>query len=224
MDTSINLPGRIPGSRKSRSRILPIPTMTGTSASRRSVTRRTRFADSRSRFKHHRIVNNYTRISFDFGPSLLSWMSRHDPETYSAILAGQSKPGPFLRPRIRNGTSLQSYDHAPGQSPGQATQVLWGFAISNGVWRKPEGMWLAETAVDLKRWTSWPRRGSGSPSWRLTRAQQTREDRSGRMERCQRGQDRVPGSPMSATSPPAGAFTSFFMTAPLQTMQHSGVC
>jgi len=28
------------------------------------------------------IVNNYSRMSFNFGPSLLSWMERHRPDVY----------------------------------------------------------------------------------------------------------------------------------------------
>src|SRR5690606_14816033 len=32
------------------------------------------------------IVNNYARISFNFGPTLLSWMEKHNPLTYEAIL------------------------------------------------------------------------------------------------------------------------------------------
>ena len=32
------------------------------------------------------IVNNYEHLSFDFGPTLLSWLARHDPETYRRVL------------------------------------------------------------------------------------------------------------------------------------------
>ena len=32
------------------------------------------------------IVNNYARISFNFGPTLLSWLERHRPAVYAAIL------------------------------------------------------------------------------------------------------------------------------------------
>jgi len=32
------------------------------------------------------IVNNYKQISFNFGPTLLSWMEKADPTTYAAIL------------------------------------------------------------------------------------------------------------------------------------------
>src|SRR5579859_3740724 len=33
-----------------------------------------------------RIVNNYERMSFNFGPTLLSWMEHNAPLTYRAIL------------------------------------------------------------------------------------------------------------------------------------------
>lgn len=32
------------------------------------------------------ITNNYSKISFDFGPTLLCWIERHRPEAYQAIL------------------------------------------------------------------------------------------------------------------------------------------
>ena len=32
------------------------------------------------------IVNNYSKISFNFGPTLLSWLEHHDSETYRALL------------------------------------------------------------------------------------------------------------------------------------------
>ncbi len=32
------------------------------------------------------IINNYSRISFNFGPTLLSWLEKSDPETYKAVL------------------------------------------------------------------------------------------------------------------------------------------
>src|ERR1041384_4372920 len=37
-----------------------------------------------------RRVNNYEHISFDFGPTLLTWLKRYRPETYSRILAADT--------------------------------------------------------------------------------------------------------------------------------------
>ncbi len=32
------------------------------------------------------IVNNYSKISFNFGPTLLSWLEQQAPDIYNAIL------------------------------------------------------------------------------------------------------------------------------------------
>src|SRR5512136_2948983 len=44
-----------------------------------------RILDEKNRIAQ--IVNNYSRISFNFGPTLLSWLERADPDTYNSILA-----------------------------------------------------------------------------------------------------------------------------------------
>src|SRR4030042_2883538 len=33
-----------------------------------------------------RLVSNYARMSFNFGPTLLAWMEKNDPATYRAII------------------------------------------------------------------------------------------------------------------------------------------
>ncbi|GIV31029.1 MAG: hypothetical protein KatS3mg029_0380 [Saprospiraceae bacterium] len=38
-----------------------------------------------------KIANNYTDISFNFGPTLLEWLEQADPDTYSAILAADAQ-------------------------------------------------------------------------------------------------------------------------------------
>lgn len=98
-----------------------------------------------------RITNNYAQISFNFGPTLLTWMEEQDPETYAAILAADQQS----RERFGgHGSALaQVYNHLIMPLANQRdrqTQVRWGiedFASRFG--RPPEGMWLAETAVDL---------------------------------------------------------------------------
>ena len=98
-----------------------------------------------------RIVNNYERISFNFGPTLLSWMETHDRGTYQAILeADQASQRRFGG----HGSAIaQVYNHMilPLASPrDQRTQVRWGIADFRRRFRRdPEGMWLAETAADL---------------------------------------------------------------------------
>lgn len=97
------------------------------------------------------IVNNYESISFNFGATLLSWMEHHDRGTYQAILeadvSSQKRFG-------GHGSAIaQVYNHMilPLASPrDRRTQVRWGIVdFQHRFRRMPEGMWLAETAVDL---------------------------------------------------------------------------
>jgi len=98
------------------------------------------------------IVNNYSKISFNFGPTLLSWMQRHKPDLYQSILdADRESQKSFSG----HGSALaQVYNHMImplANKSDKRTQVIWGikdFEYRFG--RKPEGLWLAETAVDLE--------------------------------------------------------------------------
>ena len=69
-------------------------TTTGTSASPPSATARMpRRASSTRSDRIVKIVNNYAAISFNFGPTLLSWLEQSDPETYAAIIdADRAQP------------------------------------------------------------------------------------------------------------------------------------
>jgi alpha-amylase/alpha-mannosidase (GH57 family) len=98
------------------------------------------------------IVNNYARISFNFGPTLLSWMETADPQTYRAILnadkISQAKFG-------GHGSAIaQVYSHLImplANRKDKETQVIWGMRdFESRFQRKPEGIWLAETAVDTE--------------------------------------------------------------------------
>ncbi len=98
------------------------------------------------------IVNNYSRISFNFGPTLLSWMEKHHPATYRAVLDSDRQS----RQRFAgHGSAIaQAYNHLImplANSRDKRTQVLWGIAdFRHRFGRRPEGMWLPETAVDLE--------------------------------------------------------------------------
>ena len=98
------------------------------------------------------IVNNYARMSFNFGPTLLSWMERHEPEIYSAVLEADK----LSRNRFSgHGTAIaQAYNHMIMPLAGNLdknTQVIWGIQdFRHRFKRNPEGMWLPETAVDLE--------------------------------------------------------------------------
>ncbi|HVJ08970.1 MAG TPA: DUF3536 domain-containing protein [Acidisarcina sp.] len=97
-----------------------------------------------------RILNNYSRISFDFGPTLLSWLEENAPRTYRMILEGDRlSQGRFGG----HGSAMaQVYNHAIlplASRQDKQTQIRWGIAdFEKRFQRKPEGMWLAETAAD----------------------------------------------------------------------------
>lgn len=96
------------------------------------------------------IVNNYSRISFNFGPTLLSWLETHAREVYDAIIEADH----LSRKNFSgHGSALaQVYNHVImplADSRDKDTQVAWGIRdFEHRFKRKPEGMWLAETAVD----------------------------------------------------------------------------
>ena len=96
------------------------------------------------------IVNNYEYISFNIGPTLMSWLERHDLETYQRILEADRKS--CLRFNGHGNAIAQVYNHIIlplANEPDKYTQIRWGKAdFRSRFGRDPEGMWLAETAVD----------------------------------------------------------------------------
>jgi alpha-amylase/alpha-mannosidase (GH57 family) len=98
------------------------------------------------------IVNNYSRISFNYGPTLLSWMQNNDRETYECILEADKQS---MKVFGGHGSALaQVYNHIImplANSRDKETQIIWGIRdFEHRFKRKPEGMWLAETAVDTE--------------------------------------------------------------------------
>ena len=98
------------------------------------------------------IVNNYARISFNFGPTLLAWMQAKAPDIYQAILDADTES--HARFSGHGSALAQAYNHMIlplANARDKRTQIVWGirdFEARFG--RRPEGMWLAETAVDLE--------------------------------------------------------------------------
>ncbi len=98
------------------------------------------------------IVNNYAGISFNFGPTLLSWMEKHQPDVYESILEADK----ISREKYSgHGSALaQVYNHIImplANRRDKQTQVIWGIKdFEHRFNRSPEGMWLAETAVDCE--------------------------------------------------------------------------
>jgi len=99
-----------------------------------------------------RIVNNYAKISFNFGPTLLAWMEENKPEIYQSILAADRESQKTFS---GHGSALaQAYNHIIlplANHRDKYTQVLWGIRdFEHRFGRSPEGMWLPETAVDIE--------------------------------------------------------------------------
>jgi alpha-amylase/alpha-mannosidase (GH57 family) len=98
-----------------------------------------------------RIVNNYASISFNFGPTLLSWLEVRAPDVYQAIIDADR----LSRERFSlHGSALaQPYNHMImplASAADRRTQLLWGlYDFQARFGRQPEGMWLPETAVDV---------------------------------------------------------------------------
>jgi alpha-amylase/alpha-mannosidase (GH57 family) len=95
-------------------------------------------------------INTYEFLSFNIGPTLIDWLQTFAPRTYAKILAADAAS--LLR--LGHGNAIaQVYNHIilPLASPrDQRTQTLWGFHhFAHHFCRPPQGMWLAETAVDL---------------------------------------------------------------------------
>lgn len=96
------------------------------------------------------IINNYARMSFNFGPTLLSWMERHAPRVLEAIQEADR----LSRRRFGgHGSAMaQVYNHMIMPLAGddrKRTQVHWGMEdFRRRFGRDPEGMWLPECAVD----------------------------------------------------------------------------
>src|SRR5271170_6684047 len=97
-----------------------------------------------------RIMNNYARMSYNFGPTLLSWLHDKAPRTYRMILDADKVSA--QRYSGHGSAMAQVYNHliTPLASRRDAiTQIRWGIAdFEHRYGRKPEGMWLAETAVN----------------------------------------------------------------------------
>ncbi|MFW6115071.1 MAG: DUF3536 domain-containing protein [Thermodesulfobacteriota bacterium] len=98
------------------------------------------------------IVNNYAQISFNFGPTLLAWMERKHPDVYEAIIEADSLSSERFS---GHGSAMaQVYNHVImplATTREKQTQVIWGIQdFEYRFRRKPEGMWLSETAVDLE--------------------------------------------------------------------------
>ncbi len=98
------------------------------------------------------IVSNYAKISFNFGPTLLSWMEACTPSVYKAILDADRLS--MEKHGGHGGAIAQAYNHIImplANTRDKKTQIIWGIKdFEHRFKRFPEGMWLPETAADLE--------------------------------------------------------------------------
>ncbi|HXF49139.1 MAG TPA: DUF3536 domain-containing protein [Verrucomicrobiae bacterium] len=97
-----------------------------------------------------KVVNNYSGISFNFGPTLFSWLERFHSETYEKIIDADRQSA---RSRGGHGNAIaQAYVHAIlplCNDRDRRTLVRWGMAeFKHRFGRKPEALWLPETACN----------------------------------------------------------------------------
>jgi len=105
-----------------------------------------------SKNKIIRIVNNYARMSFNFGPTLMSWLSENAARTYRMILDGERQS---RRTNMGHSSAMaQVYNHIImplANRRDRITQIRWGILdYKKHYGALPEGMWLAETAADTE--------------------------------------------------------------------------
>jgi alpha-amylase/alpha-mannosidase (GH57 family) len=99
-----------------------------------------------------KIVNNYARISYNIGPTLLTWLESEAPEVYETVVAADKESQELFE---GHGSAVaQAYNHMIlplANRRDKYTQILWGIEdFKRRFEREPEGMWMPEAAVDLE--------------------------------------------------------------------------
>ena len=97
------------------------------------------------------LVSNFEYLSFNIGPTLMSWLATHHQEVYQQILEADRKSCQRLN---GHGNAIaQAYNHMIlplANERDKYTQIRWGKEEFRSRFRRePEGMWLAETAIDI---------------------------------------------------------------------------
>jgi len=97
-----------------------------------------------------RIMNTLEHVSFDAGPTLMTWLARAAPETYRRFLAADRISAARLD---GHGNAIAApYHHVIiplANRRDKRTEILWGLAdFRRRFGRAAAGCWLPETAVD----------------------------------------------------------------------------
>ncbi|MDD4526472.1 MAG: DUF3536 domain-containing protein [Candidatus Margulisbacteria bacterium] len=98
------------------------------------------------------IINNFQYLSFNVGPTLMNWIYDNDKSTYEKIVEADE-----ISKENNNGHGnaiAQVYNHIImplANERDKQTQIKWGIAdFKRHFGRDPEGMWLAETAINME--------------------------------------------------------------------------
>jgi alpha-amylase/alpha-mannosidase (GH57 family) len=172
-----------------------------------------RILDSKGRIA--RIVNNYSQISFNFGPTLLSWMEVNSPDVYTGIIAADR----LSQQRFSgHGSAIaQAYNHVImplANRRDKETQVIWGIRdFERRFGRFPEGMWLPETAVDVETLEVLAEHGIKFTILAPHQAKQVRRPRG--QWRSVEGAKIDPKSPYSCRLPSGKRINLFFYDGPI---------
>ena len=163
-----------------------------------------------------RLVNNYSRISFNFGPTVLPWMKDHAADAYQAILEADKQS--LEKFSGHGGALAQAYNHMIlplANSRDKYTQILWGIRdFEYRFQRKPEGLWIPETAVDLESLDMMARLGIVFAILAPRQAQRVRA--IGEEEWRQSGEDIIdPGMPYQVSLPSGRIMNVFFYDGPI---------
>jgi alpha-amylase/alpha-mannosidase (GH57 family) len=163
-----------------------------------------------------KLVNNYAHISFNFGPTLLSWMKELVPNVHAAIVEADKDS----RQRFSgHGSAIaQGYNHMIfplANRRDKVTQVKWGIAdFESRFGRKPEGMWLPETAADTETLEVLAEHGILFTILAPRQAKRVRSKRSGRYHDVT-GSRIDPAHPYLAKLPSKKRLNLFFYDGPI---------
>ncbi len=95
------------------------------------------------------LLNNYSSLSFNFGPTLIRWLEMKFPSLYQKIIEADREG---IRKFGRGNAIAQAYNHIImplANEKDRETEVLWGMAdFEKRFHRRPDAMWLPETAVN----------------------------------------------------------------------------
>lgn len=90
-------------------------------------------------------IGNFDNMSFNLGPTLAIWLERAHPDVYKRIIEADL---------LHHNALAQGYNHVIlplANARDKKTQVVWGMQdFRHRFGREPQGMWMAETAVDIE--------------------------------------------------------------------------